>query len=75
MCCVFLIDASSINERTNKFLLKSNKISLPLLRDVHSIWQTLIEKLLAKEAPLVTTVKVTGLLEDRPMSTYTENKT
>jgi hypothetical protein len=31
-----------------------------------------MEKLLANEEPLVTTVNVTGLLEDKPMSTYTE---
>jgi hypothetical protein len=33
-----------------------------------------MEKLLAKEAPLVTTVRVTGLLEERPISTYTTKK-
>jgi len=47
-------------------------VDSPLLREEHSIWQTLMEKLLAKEEPLVTTVNVTGLLEDKPMSTYTE---
>ena len=33
-----------------------------------------MEKLLAKESPLVTTVKVIGALEAKPISTYTEKK-
>ena len=45
---------------------------IPLLSEVQSICVTLMEKLLEKEFPLLTTVKVIGLLVARPISTYTE---
>ena len=44
---------------------------LPRLSDVHSTWVTLTENDLEKLAPLVTAVRTTGELEERPMSTYT----
>ena len=45
-----------------------------MLSEKQSIWVTLIEKLLANESPLVTTVNVIGALEAKPMSTYTKNR-
>ena len=37
----------------------------------HSIWVILTENVREKEVPAVTTVSTTGLLLERPMSTYT----
>jgi hypothetical protein len=49
-------------------------VFLPLLICVHSIWQTLIEKLLADEALPVTIDKIAGPVLPCPKSTYTETK-
>ena len=77
----------SFENKRGKFLVEKNikiytlknedqssrrpELYLPLLREVHSTCVTFTEKLLEKDAPLVTAVKTTGELEERPMSTYT----
>ena len=44
---------------------------IPLARELHSTWVILTEKEREKEAPEVTTVRITGEVE-RPRSTYTK---
>ena len=49
-------------------------ISLPFANESHSICVILMEKVLEKDWPAVTTVRTTGLLLERPMSTYTNGR-
>ena len=46
--------------------------SLPLDKELHSIWEILMLKDRSKDAPEVTTVRTMGLLLSSPMSMYTE---
>ena len=57
--------------RSIKLGCEKNLINLPFISEEHSICVTLMEKLLEKEAPLVTTVSVIGALVASPMSMYT----
>ena len=56
------------------YLYQDSSQFLPLAKELHSIWVTLMEKLREKETPLDTTVKVIGLLVDNPISTYTAKR-
>ena len=56
-----------------KSLIEARRFkTIPLLKEVHSICVTLMEKLRENEFPLDTTVKVMGFVEARPISTYTK---
>ena len=66
--CFFIVDFSIV---WIFFRSKFSDSNLPRLKELHSICVTLIEKLRENEFPLETTVNVIGLLEARPMSTYT----
>ena len=69
--CITLLACELFSNKQTAAELKPFK-KIPLLSEVQSICVTLMEKLLEKEFPLLTTVKVIGLLVARPISTYTE---